>query len=65
VAVAFDTLAHYRRLKSAGIPDAQAEAQAEALAQVVGETLATKQDVRRTSAACAIAEVAAPSRAAA
>jgi hypothetical protein len=46
VAVAFDTLAYSRRLKQAGVPVEQAEAQADALAQVVGETLATKQDIR-------------------
>lgn len=46
MAVAFDTLAYSRRLKQAGVPGEHAEAQADALAQVVGETLATKQDLR-------------------
>jgi hypothetical protein len=46
VPVAFDTLAYARRLKRAGFSDEQAEIQAEALAAVVTETLATKQDLR-------------------
>ena len=46
MAVAFDTLAYARRLKQAGFSEEQAEAQAEALAGVVGETLATKQYLR-------------------
>jgi hypothetical protein len=46
VPVAFDTLVYARRLKRAGFTDEQAEAQAEALAAVVTETLATKQDLR-------------------
>jgi hypothetical protein len=44
--VAFDTLAYARRLRGAGFTDQQAELQAEALAAVVSETLATKQDLR-------------------
>lgn len=46
MAVAFDTLAYARRLRAAGFTEQQAEVQAEALAGVVGETLATKQDLR-------------------
>jgi hypothetical protein len=46
VAVAFDTLVYARRLRQAGFSEQQAEVQAEALAAVVGETLATKQDLR-------------------
>ena len=46
MAVAFDTLAYARRLRQAGFSDQQAEVQAEALAAVVGETLATKLDLR-------------------
>jgi hypothetical protein len=46
MAVAFDTLAYARRLRQAGFSEQQAEVQAEALAAVVSETLATKQDLR-------------------
>ena len=46
MAVAFDTLAYARRLRQAGFSEQQAEVQAEALAAVVTETLATKQDLR-------------------
>jgi hypothetical protein len=46
MAVAFDTLAYARRLKHAGFSEEQAEVQAEALAAVVSETIATKQDLR-------------------
>ena len=46
MAVAFDTLAYSRRLRQAGVPEEQAEVHAEALAAVVTETLATKQDLR-------------------
>ena len=46
MAVAFDTLAYARRLRQAGFTEQQAEVQAEALAAVVTETLATKQDLR-------------------
>ena len=40
-----DTLAYARRLKQAGVPDAQAEAQAEALAAALDEQIATKRDL--------------------
>jgi hypothetical protein len=46
--IAFDTLKYSKRLKDAGVPDKQAEAEAEALAEVLEvklEDLATKQDV--------------------
>ena len=46
MAVALDTLAYSRRLRQAGVPEEQAEVHAEALAAVVTETLATKQDLR-------------------
>lgn len=45
-AIAFDTLAYAKKLKQAGVPEAQAEVQAEALAEVVEERLATKQDLQ-------------------
>lgn len=41
----FDTLAYAKKLKAAGVPDAQAEAQAEALAAAVGPQLVTKADL--------------------
>ena len=44
--IAFDTLVYARRLKTAGFSQEQAEVQAEALAAVVTETLATKHDLR-------------------
>ncbi len=34
-AIAFDTLAYAKKLKQAGIPEAQAEVQAEAMAELV------------------------------
>jgi hypothetical protein len=46
VPVAFDTLVYARRLKNAGFSEEQAEVQAEALAAVVADTLATKQGLR-------------------
>jgi hypothetical protein len=49
-AIAFDTLKFANRLKTAGVPSAQAEAEAEALADVfeVGaQELATKTDIRQ------------------
>lgn len=44
--VMFDTLAYAKKLKSAGFTEDQAEIQAEALAKIIDEKLATKQDVR-------------------
>lgn len=44
-AVAFDTLAYANKLKQAGVPDRQAEVQAEAMAELVEERLATKRDL--------------------
>jgi len=41
----FDTLAFAKRLKAAGVPDALAEAQAEALADAVGTNLVTRPDL--------------------
>lgn len=41
----FDTLAYTKKLKAAGVPEAQAEAQAEALAQVVTGEIATKHGI--------------------
>lgn len=44
---AFDTLIYAKRLKKAGFTEKQAEAQAEALADVVNNNLATKQDLKK------------------
>ena len=44
-AIAFDTLAYANKLKQAGVPDRQAEVQAEAMAELVEERLATKRDL--------------------
>ena len=46
MAAVFDTLAYARRLKQGGFTEEQAEAQAEALATVVSDTMVTKQDLR-------------------
>ncbi len=44
--ISFDTLAYAKKLIAAGVPSNQAEVQAEALADIVDEPLATKQDLR-------------------
>ena len=49
-AIAFDTLKYVERLTAAGVPDAQAKAEASALRDVLAESLdtavATKADIR-------------------
>ena len=45
-ALVFDTLAYAKKLKQAGVPEQQAEIQAEALATLVDEKLATKRDLK-------------------
>lgn len=48
-AITFDTLKFVERLRAAGIPDGQAKAEAEALAEALsfgGQELATKSDLR-------------------
>ena len=44
-AIAFDTLRFVKRLRSAGYTSEQAEAQAEAYAEAVGDLLVTKPDL--------------------
>ncbi len=44
-AIAFDTLAYSKKLKAAGVPEKQAEVQAEAFAEIIEDRLATKQDI--------------------
>lgn len=49
--VAFDTLKFVEKLKSAGVPEAQAKAEAEALQEAFGTAeLATKRDLERLEA---------------
>jgi hypothetical protein len=43
--VAFDTLSYARRLKQAGVPEAQAEAMADATRELVVQDFATKGDI--------------------
>jgi len=44
-AIAFDTLAYAKKLKAVGFTEEQAEVQAETLASIIDERLATKQDI--------------------
>ena len=45
-AMTFDTLIYAKKLKQAGFTEEQAEVQAEALAELVHDKLATKQDLK-------------------
>ena len=45
MSVTFDTLAYAKKLRNAGFTQEQAEVQAHALADIVEERLATKQDI--------------------
>ena len=42
----FDTLAYVKKLKAAGVPESQAEVQAETFAEIIDEKLATKRDLK-------------------
>lgn len=44
--IVFDTLEYAKKLKAAGFTDKQAEVQAEALADIFENQLATKRDLR-------------------
>ena len=46
MAILFDTLEYARRLRQAGFSEQQAEGQAQALAAVMTDSIATKQDLR-------------------
>jgi hypothetical protein len=48
--IPFDTHAYVKRLVAAGMPEAQAEVQAEALSEVILAQLATKDDLRQAVA---------------
>ena len=39
----FDTLTYAKKLKEAGVPERQAEVQAETLSEIIGERLVTKE----------------------
>ena len=45
-AATFDTLSYFERLKSAGVPEAQARIQADALRELVDSSLVTRRDLR-------------------
>lgn len=42
----FDTLGYFEKLKAAGVPEAQAKVQTDALREIIEDKLATKQDLR-------------------
>lgn len=44
-AAVFDTLSHCKKLRAAGFTEQQAEVQAEAIAEIIDEKLATKKDL--------------------
>lgn len=44
----FDTLAYAKKLKAVGVPDNQAEVQAEAIAEIINDRLVTKEDLERS-----------------
>ena len=46
-AVTFDTYAYVKKLKSVGVPEEQAEVQAQAIADLVNDRLVTKEDLER------------------
>ncbi|MEO5328556.1 MAG: CCDC90 family protein [Magnetococcus sp. THC-1_WYH] len=50
VTIVFDTLAYAKRLRSAGVPEAQAEVHAEAMSELIEERLATKRDLHELEA---------------
>jgi hypothetical protein len=45
-AIAFNTLLYANKLKAAGVPEKQAEAQAGALAEILEDAIATKRDIK-------------------
>jgi len=45
-AITFDTLAYAKKLRETGVSEAQAEVQAETLASVIDEQLASSRDLR-------------------
>ena len=51
ITATFDTLQYAKKLQEAGFTAAQAEIQAEALAEIVGSELATKRDLKELEVA--------------
>lgn len=45
--ITFDTHAYVKRLKAVGVPEEQAEVQAQAIADLVTDRLVTKEDLER------------------
>lgn len=45
-ALVFDTLAYAKKLIAVGVPQTQAEVQAEMFAEIIDDQLATKQDLK-------------------
>jgi hypothetical protein len=45
--IAFDTHAYIKKLKAVGVPEEQAEVQAQAIADLVNDRLVTKEDLER------------------
>lgn len=50
-AIAFDTLLYANKLKAVGVPEKQAEVQAEALAELINDNIATKRDLKELEVA--------------
>ena len=46
IAAIFDTLMYAKKLREAGVPEKQAEVQAEALREIMENNLATKSDLK-------------------
>jgi hypothetical protein len=44
--ITFDTLTYVKKLKAVGVPEAQAEVQAETIKELIAEQLAAKQDIK-------------------
>ena len=44
--IIYDTLAYVKKLKNAGFTDEQAEVQAEEIARILNENIATKKDLK-------------------
>ncbi len=49
--LAFDTHAYVKKLRDAGVPEVQAEIQVQAIAAIIEERMATKQDLELHKAA--------------
>ncbi|MGH8007604.1 MAG: DUF1640 domain-containing protein [Egibacteraceae bacterium] len=47
-AITFDTYAYVKKLKAVGVPEEQAEVQAQAIADLITDRLVTKDDLERS-----------------